>query len=284
MKKTLAMICSAALTLGLLAGCGSSPAETTSGVDQTPEAAVLSGVVATNGSTSMESVLGILAEVFMDEYPAVTVNYSGTGSGTGVETALNGSADIGLASRGLKNSEKANGAVEHIVCLDGVAVIVNPSNPIQDLTLAQVADISSGVITNWSEIGGEDLEISFNGREAGSGTRGAYEEILGVSDICVYDNEFNSTGDIVGAVSMNPNAIGYVSLSAVNKNVIAVSVDGAECTEENIQNGSYPIQRPFVMITKEGTELTEAGQAFLDFATSREAGQYMTMAGAIPAN
>ena len=278
MKKLTSLLLVATMAMTLLVGCGGGEATEPDGAQG------LSGVVEVNGSTSMEAVMGILGEVFMEENPDVIINYSGTGSGTGVETAMNDTADIGLASRSLKDSELEDGAVENICALDGVAVIVNPANPVTDLTMEQIAGISSGKITNWSEVGGEDLEISFNGREAGSGTRGAYEEIVGVEDSCVYQNEFSATGDVMGAVSQNPNAIGYVSLSAVNDSVVSVKVNGVECSEANIQSGEYAIQRPFVMITKEGKALSVAAQAFLDFAMSADSGAYMVEAGAVAAN
>lgn len=273
MKKQTTLGIALALSLGLLAGCSPS-APATSGD-------ILSGVVETNGSTSMESVMGILAEVFMDENPDVTINYSGTGSGTGVQSAMTETADLGLASRAIKDTEKADGAVAHIVALDGVALIVNVNNPVSDLTMEQIAAISKGEITNWSEVGGDDLEISFNGREAGSGTRGAYESIVDVTDQADYQNEFSSTGDIVGAVSQNPNAIGYVSLSAVNDSVKPLMVNGVSCSEETIADGTYLIQRPFVIITKEGRELSPATEAFLDFALSADVADYITEAGAV---
>lgn len=272
MKKVIAMCLSLVLCIGLLAGCG------TSGDTQESE---LSGVVNTDGSTSMEKVVKGLAEAFMEENGGVTVNYSGTGSGAGVEAAVSGTADIGLASRGLKDSEVENGAVAHIVALDGVAIVVNPQNPVADLTVEQIAQIFTGEITNWSQLGGADAPIAVYGREAGSGTRGAFEEIVGVEDACVYINEYSSTGDMVGSVAGNPNAVGYVSLSAVNDTVKAISVNGVVCSEETIRNGSYEIQRPFVMITKEGAELSEAAQAFLDYAKSDAAAEIIALAGAV---
>ena len=272
MKKVFAVCLSLVLCIGLLAGCG------TSGDTQESE---LFGVVNTDGSTSMEKVVKGLAEAFMEENGGVTVNYSGTGSGAGVEAAVSGTADIGLASRGLKDSEVENGAVAHIVALDGVAIVVNPQNPVADLTVEQIAQIFTGEISNWSELGGADAPIAVYGREAGSGTRGAFEEIVGVEDACVYINEYSSTGDMVGSVAGNPNAVGYVSLSAVNDTVKAISVNGVVCSEETIRNGSYEIQRPFVMITKEGVELSEAAQAFLDYAKSDAAAEIIALAGAV---
>ena len=266
MRKVFAMSLSLIMCLVLLAGCGRDK---------------MNGVVNTDGSTSMEKVVKVLGEVFMEENAGVTVNYSGTGSGAGVEAAISGTADIGLASRALKDEEKANGAVAHVVALDGVAVIVNPENNAADLTVEQIAQIFKGEITNWSELGGADAPIAVYGREAGSGTRGAFEEIVGVEDACAYINEYSSTGDMVGSIAGNPNAVGYVSLSAANDTVKAISVNGVVCSEETVRNGSYEIQRPFVMITKEGAELSAAAQAFLDYAMSEEAAEIIALAGAV---
>ena len=248
------------------------------------EPAELSGVVNTDGSTSMEKVIKALAESFMQENPDVTVNYSATGSGSGIEAAVSGTADIGLSSRELKDEEKANGAVANIVALDGVAIVVSPENPVDDLTTEQIAKIFTGEIKNWSELGGEDLDIAVYGREAGSGTRGAFEEIVGVEDACAYTNEYSSTGDVIGSVAGNPNAIGYASLSAVGDQVKAVKVGGVECTEATVKDGSYTIQRPFVMVTKDGTELSPVAQAFLDYAMSADVAEIIAAAGAVAAN
>lgn len=267
MKKGIAMCLSLVMCLGLLAGCG--------GEDK------MNGVVNTDGSTSMEKVVKVLGEVFMEENAGVTVNYSGTGSGAGVEAAVSGTADIGLASRALKDEEKANGAVEHIVALDGVAIVINPQNNVTDLTVEQIAQIFTGEVSNWSQLGGVNTPIAVYGREAGSGTRGAFEEIVGIEDACVYVNEYSSTGDMIGSIAGNPNAIGYASLSAVNDTVKAVKVNGVACSEEAIRDGSYEIQRPFVMITKEGAELSLAAQAFLDYALSDEAAEIIALAGAV---
>ena len=272
MKKAIAMCLSLMMCFGLLAGCGTAENSAEDG---------LSGVVNTDGSTSMEKVVKGLAELFMEENSGVTVNYSGTGSGAGVEAAVSGTADIGLASRSLKDEEKAKGAVEHIVALDGVAVVVHSGNAVTDLTVEQIARVFTGEITNWSELGGADAPIAVYGREAGSGTRGAFEEIVGVEDACTYVNEYSSTGDMIGSIAGNPNAIGYASLSAVNDNVKAVKVNGVDCTEDTIKDGSYSIQRPFVMITKEGVELSPAAQAFLDYALSEQAAEIIALAGAV---
>ena len=228
----------------------------------------------------MESVVKALGEAFMEMNPEVTVNYSGTGSGTGIQSAIDGTCDLGLSSRALKDEEKTNGAVENIVALDGVAVVINPANGVEDLSVEQIAQIFTGEITNWSELGGTDGEIAVFGREAGSGTRGAFEEIVGV-DNCKYTNEYSSTGDVIGNVASNPNAIGYASLSAVDDTVKAVMVNGVAPSEDTVKDGTYEIQRPFVMVTKDGAELSEAAQAFLEFAMSEDAADIIAAAGAV---
>ena len=286
MKKLTCLGLSLALALGLFTGCGSSNQDQGSGSgsqSNTNDSSTveLSGTVNTDGSTSMESVVKALGEAFMELNPGVTVNYSGTGSGTGIQSAIDGTCDLGLSSRALKDEEKQNGAVENIVALDGVAVVINPANGVEDLTVEQIAQIFTGEITNWSELGGTDGEIAVFGREAGSGTRGAFEEIVGVEDACKYTNEYSSTGDVIGNVASNPNAIGYASLSAVNDTVKAVKVKGVSPSEDTVKDGSYEIQRPFVMVTKEGAELSEATQAFLDFAMSADAADIIAAAGAV---
>lgn len=285
MKKLFSLALTAALALSLLAGCGSktngdTDTGSTGSVDAT--ASELTGTVNTNGSTSMEKVMKILIESFAEENPGVTVNYTGSGSGAGVTSAIDGTADLGLASRALKPEEESQGAQAHIVALDGVAVVVNPANPVGDLTVDQIAKIFTGEITNWKDLGGDDAEIAVYGREAGSGTRGAFEEIVGVTDNCKYLNEYSSTGDVIGNVASNPSAIGYASLSAVGDNVKAVKVNGVDCTEATVQDGSYEIQRPFIMITKDGTQLSDAAQAFLDYAESSDVADLIAQAGAVP--
>lgn len=296
MKKKLSLFLALALMVGMLAGCGSNgtttepntdtqqPSDTTTTqqpeqTDDTDEA--LPGIVNTDGSTSMADVMAVLQESFKELHPDVTVNYSGTGSGAGVEAALSGTADIGLASRALKDEEKAEGAVEHIIALDGVAVVVNPANGVDDLSVEDIAKIFTGEITNWKDLGGEDLEIAVLGREDGSGTRTAFEEIVGVEGACVYKNEYGSTGDVIGNVASNPNAIGYASLSAVDDTVKALSVGGVAPSEETVKDGTYEIQRPFVMVTKDGAELSAAAQAFLDYAMSDEVAEQIAIAGAV---
>ena len=252
MKKTLALILTLALSLAALTGCGSkteTPADTntdSSAQTETPAEAALSGSVSTNGSTSMEKVIGALSEQFMADNSGVTVTYDPTGSGAGIEAASNGSADIGLASRALKDEEKAGGLTETVVALDGIAVIVNADSKVENLTVEQIGKIFTGEITDWSEVGGDAGTISCIGREAGSGTRDGFESITGTKDACKLDQELTSTGGVIEAVAGNPNAIGYASLSAVEgKNTVkAVTVGGVACTEETVLNGSYAIQRP----------------------------------------
>ncbi len=269
MKKIIAPVLAAVLALSMLAGCSGSQK---------------GGTVNTDGSTSMADVMGALTEAFKAKEPDITVNYSGTGSGSGISGVLDGTCDIGLSSRELKQEEVDQGAVAHVVALDGVAVVVNPKNPVSDLTTEQIADIFTGKITNWSDLGGADSPIAVYGREDGSGTRSAFEEIVGVEGACTYTNEYGSTGDVIGNVASNENAIGYASLSAVDSSVTAVQVNGVTPSEATVKDGSYTIQRPFVMVTKEGTALSEAAQAFLDFAMSSEAAEYITAAGAVYPN
>ena len=288
MKKTLALILTLALSLAVLTSCGSkteTPADTnTDNSAQTEAPATLSGSVSTNGSTSMEKVIGTLSEQFMADNSGVTVTYDPTGSGAGIEAASNGSADIGLASRALKDEEKAGGLTETIVALDGIAVIVNADSKVENLTVEQIGEIFTGEITDWSEVGGDAGTISCIGREAGSGTRDGFESITGTKDACKLDQELTSTGGVIEAVAGNPNAIGYASLSAVEgKNTVkAVTVGGVACTEETVLNGSYAIQRPFVLVTKTGETLSPAAQAFFDYATSSAASQLIKAAGAVP--
>ena len=277
-----------ALSLAALTGCGSkteTPADTnTDSSAQTEAPATLSGSVSTNGSTSMEKVIGTLSEQFMADNSGVTVTYDPTGSGAGIEAASNGSADIGLASRALKDEEKAGGLTETVVALDGIAVIVNADSKVENLTVEQIGKIFTGEITDWSEVGGDAGTISCIGREAGSGTRDGFESITGTKDACKLDQELTSTGGVIEAVAGNPNAIGYASLSAVEgKNTVkAVTVGGVACTEATVLDGSYAIQRPFVLVTKTGENLSPAAQAFFDYATSSAASQLIKAAGAVP--
>ena len=294
MKKIVALMMALVLALSL-AACSSdagndsqapednSQAPASQPVDEQPSDEI-SGTVNTDGSTSMADVMAAFKESFGDIQPGVTVNYSGTGSGSGITNVLNGTVDIGLASRALTDEEKAEGAVENIVALDGVAIVVNPENTVTDLTIEDIAKIYTGEIANWSELGGADAPIAVIGRDAASGTRGAFEEIVGVKDACKYTNEYESTGEVIGSVAGNPNAIGYASLSAVDESVTAVQVNGVAPSEATVADGSYEIQRPFVMVTKEGTALSPAAQAFLDWAMSADAADEVEAAGCVSPN
>ena len=287
MKKTLAFVLTAVMSLSLLAGCGSkttAPDNTNNDQPQQQTEEKLSGSVSTNGSTSMEKVIGALSEQFMADNSGVSVTYDPTGSGAGIEAASNGSADIGLASRALKDEEKAGGLTETVVALDGIAVIVNADSKVEDLSVEQIAKIFTGEITDWSEVGGEAGKISCIGREAGSGTRDGFESITGTKDACKLDQELTSTGGVIEAVAGNANAIGYASLSAVEgkDTVKAVTVGGVACTEETVLDGSYAIQRPFVLVTKTDASLSTAAQAFFDYTTSTAANDLIKAAGAVP--
>ena len=250
----------------------------------TTAAAKLSGTVATDGSTSMEKVIGALGEAFMEANPDTTFTYNPTGSGSGIQAVQEGRCDIGLSSRALKDAEKEAGLTETVLAYDGIAMIVNPANPVEDLSLEQIADIYTGKITNWSEVGGNDSQIVLIGREAGSGTRGGFEEIAGVVDACQYRQELSSTGDVITTVAQNPDAIGYASLAAVKDTVKALKVAGVTPTEATVKDGTYTIQRPFVLATKTGEKLNDVAQAFFDYVTSADAGEIITAAGAVPAN
>ena len=244
----------------------------------------LSGTVSTDGSTSMEKVIGALGEAFMEANSGVTFTYNPTGSGSGIQAVQEGRCDIGLSSRALKDKEKDAGLAETILCFDGIAVIVSPENSVEDLTLQQIADIYTGKVTNWSEVGGADGEIVLIGREAGSGTRSGFEEIVDVKDACQYRQELSSTGDVIATVAQNPGAIGYASLASVKNTVKAVKVGGVEPGEDTVRDGSYAIQRPFVLVTREGEALGDAAKAFFDYATSAEANDIIVAAGVVPVN
>ena len=290
MKKRILALCMAGLmAVGVLAGCSNNGdgADNSGSPDPNQsqsQPADLSGSVTTLGSTSMDSVMNTLAEQFGLDNPGVTVSVEGGGSSAGVEAASNGTADIGLASRALKDEEKEQGLVETVLALDGIAIIVNADNGVADLTVEQIASIFTGEVTNWSELGGSDLEIACYGREAGSGTRDGFESITGTEDTCVLDQELTSTGAVIEAVRSNPNAIGYASLSAVEgqEGIKAITVGGVECSEATVLDGTYQIQRPFVLVTKEGVDLTPAAQAFFDWATSAAAADLIRSAGAVP--
>ena len=286
MKKVFVTLLSLTMVMSLLAGCGSNEAATddTASEDNQDAQTELSGSVSTNGSTSMESVIGALGEQFMTDNQGVTVTYDATGSGTGIEAAKNGTCDIGLSSRALKDEETAAGLVGTTVALDGIAIIVNADSKVADLTVDQIAQIFTGAITDWSEVGGDAGTISCIGREAGSGTRDGFESIVDVKDSCKYAQELTATGAVISAVEANPLAIGYASLSAVGDTVKMVTVGGVECSEETVKDGSYEVQRPFVFVTNKSVTLSEQAQAFFDFATSADAADLIRTAGAVPVN
>ena len=288
MKKIIAIALTALMSVTALASCGSTAgggaSETTtgSGATQTSAETEVKGTVSTNGSTSMQMVISTLSEQFMNENDGITVTYDPTGSGTGIEAVKNGSTDIGLSSRKLKDSE--SGLTATTVALDGIAIIVNKDSKVEDLTVEQIAGIFTGEITNWNEVGGDDLEISCIGRESGSGTRDGFESVTKTSDKCKLAQELTSTGAVISAVQNNKNAIGYASLSAVDgqSGVKAVKVAGVECSEATVLDGSYAIQRPFVLVTKDGVKLSDAAQKFFDYATSSAASDLIRKAGAVP--
>lgn len=237
--------------------------------------------ISTDGSTSMERVIGSLGEAFSELNDNVNFTYNPTGSGAGINAALEGRCDIGLSSRALKpeEAEKLDGTV---LGLDGIVVVVNPANPVKDLTVEQIGQIFKGEITNWKDIGGNDGPIVLIGREAGSGTRDGFESVTGTEDACKYRQELTSTGDVITTVSQNPNAVGYASLAAVSDKIHVVTVGGVQATKETIQDGEYKLQRPFVLVTRKGEKLSEGAQAFFDFALSDEAKPIIEMAGVVP--
>ncbi len=245
--------------------------------------AKLSGTVALNGSTSMEKVVGIGSEKFMKDHEGVTVTYDATGSGTGVAAAKNGTCDIGLASRALKDSEKKDGLKETTVAIDGIAIIVNEKSPVKNLSMKDISNLYTGAVTDWSAVGGSGT-VAAIGREAGSGTRDGFESITKTKEKCKMSQELTSTGAVIEAVRNNENAIGYASYASVvgQKGIRAVSVDGVECTEENIKNGTYAVKRPFNFITKESAKLSAPAQAFYDFMISPDAAELIKKAGAVP--
>lgn len=291
-KRVLTAILALAMTAAVMTGCQSNETTSSTGTDSTTSTSEssteskteLSGTVATNGSTSMEEVIGALSEQFMADNSGVKVSYDPTGSGTGIEAVKTGSCDIGLSSRALKDEETAAGLKGTTVALDGIAIIVNENSKIDNLTVDQIAQIFKGEVTDWSDVGGDAGTIACIGREAGSGTRDGFESITDTEDKCKLSQELTSTGAVIEGVKNNAGAIGYASLSAVEnaEGVKAITVEGIACTEETVKDGSYKIQRPFVLVTKEGTELSEAAQAFYDFALSADAEALIVKAGAVP--
>ncbi len=282
MKKIIALVLTAVMALSLVA-CGSKNDTNDTNNDNSGSTAI-SGTVSTDGSTSMEKVIGALSESFMAQNGDVTVNYNPTGSGSGITAVQEGTCDIGLSSRALKDEEKSAGLKETVLAYDGIAIIVHPDNPVSDLTLEQIAQLYTGEITNWKDVGGNDAEVVLIGREAASGTRDGFESITGTKDACQYRQELTSTGDVITAVSQNPDAIGYASLASVKDSVKALSVGGVTPSEDTVKDGSYPVQRPFVLVTVEGKELSPAAQAFFDYALSSDAAGIIAKAGAVAAN
>lgn len=274
MKKTFTRVLAAVLgtlvcaSSALLTSCSSGEAKT----------------VSTDGSTSMEKVIGALGEAFEADNSGTTFTYNPTGSGSGITAVLEGRCDIGLSSRALKDDEKAQGLTETVLAYDGIAIIVNPENTVEDLTVDQIAFIYTGEITNWSEVGGADGEIVLIGREAGSGTRDGFESITKTNDSCKYRQELTSTGDVITTVANNPNAIGYASLASVKDTVKALKVGGVTPTEDTVKDGTYLIQRPFVFVTKTDTKLSDTAQKFFDYAMSSAAASIISKAGAVAAH
>ena len=309
MKKNLIKILAAAgmtvLTMGALAGCGNSTAETTAAETKAAETtasatktttaaaatttakatADLKGSISMVGSTSMEKLATALSEVFMEKYPGVTVQAEFVGSGAGIEAVTNGAADIGNASRNLKDEEKSKGIVENIVAIDGIAVVTDPSNKVENLTKDQLIAIYNGTTTSWKDLGGADQPIVVIGRESGSGTRSAFEELLKLEDKCKYSNELDSTGAVMAKVASTPRSIGYVSLDVLDKTVKTLKLENTEPTPENIKAGSYFLSRPFVMATKgDISKQNDNVKALFDYIHSDEGKELVKSVGLIPAN
>ena len=290
-RRSFLAVCGAVAAAGVLTACGGSSSSSTAASSSTASSAssassaasseaALSGTVSTGGSTSMNSVIEALTEGFAEVAPDVTVSYDPTGSGAGITGALEQTLDIGLASRALHDDE--TGVTATTVALDGIAMVVNNENPVSDLSIEQLAQIFTKEITNWADVGGEDGEIVVIGREAGSGTRDGFESIVGVEDACVYDQELTATGAVISAVASNKLAIGYASLSAVGDTVKTLTVEGVECSEATVLDGTYKVQRPFNFITNDSVELSDAAKAFIDFAVSEDAAELIRLAGAVP--
>lgn len=278
-RKAVTTLLTAVVAASLFAGCSGRQPQTA----QTDGDKEASGSVSTDGSTSMEEVIGVLGEAFESEHSGISFTYNPTGSGSGIQAVSEGRCDIGLSSRSLKDEEKESGLMETVLAYDGIAIIVNPENSVSDLSLADIASIYTGKITNWSEVGGGDAEIVLIGREAGSGTRDGFESITGTEEACKYRQELTSTGDVITTVASNPDAIGYASLAAVSDSVKALSVDGVVPGEDTVKDGSYVVQRPFVLVTKTDSQLSDAAQAFFDFATSEDAVELISSAGVVAA-
>ena len=277
MKKLICIALAALMALAVFAGCGeqkddsSSDSSSSSSSASSDAKSKSEGTVSTDGSTSMEKVIGALGEAFEEANKGISFTYNPTGSGSGIEAVTAGRCDIGLSSRALKDDEKSKGLKETTLALDGIAIIVNPQNSVSNLSLDDITKIYTGEVTNWKDVGGSDGEIVLIGREASSGTRDGFESITKTKDKCQYRQELTSTGDVITAVSQNPNAIGYASLASVKESVKAVSVDNVAPSEETVKDGSYVVQRPFVLVTKENEKLSDSAQKFFDYITSRDA-------------
>jgi len=290
-QKWMAFMAASAILVTVLAACSQTPSDSGSGdsgssggSSSTSVPAKLTGTVSTDGSTSMEKVIGALGEAFEGQNDGVTFTYNPTGSGSGIQAVREGRCDIGLSSRNLKDEEAASGLTATVLAYDGIAVIVHPDNPVADLDVETIGKIYTGEITNWKDVGGGDAGIVLIGREAGSGTRDGFESITDTKDACKYRQELTSTGDVITAVSQNPDAIGYASLASVTDSVKTLTVGGVVPTEDTVKDGSYVIQRPFVLVTKADTALSDAAQAFFDYATSPDAAELIANAGAVASN
>lgn len=290
-SKVMALLGACVLALGSLTACGNTESNgdvNTSGTgssqaeNSVQEEVELSGSIQLVGSTSMDKLASALVEGFMEKYPDINVTVEYVGSSAGIESLLSGSADIGNSSRNLKEQELADGAVENVVAIDGIAVCVDPSNTVSGLTKEQLADIFLGEVTNWNQVGGEDMPIIVVGREAGSGTRGAFEELLEVEDLCVYANQLDSTGAVKAKVGSTPGAIGYISMDAVDESVTALALEGVEATVENVKAGNYFLSRPFVMATKgEISQQNELVQAWFEYVLGSEGQEIAASVGLI---
>lgn len=278
MKKIIGTIVLATSVGAIFAGCGAG-----AGSSDTTTKQAEGGTVTTDGSTSMSKVIGALSEAY-ESNTGVTVTYNATGSGSGIQAVQEGRCDIGLSSRSLKDEEKAKGLQETTLALDGIAIIVNPENPVSDMSLDTIKKIYTGEISNWKDAGGNDSEIVLIGREAGSGTRDGFESITYTKDKCKYRQELTSTGDVIATVASNPSAIGYASLSAIKDNVKALKVNGVAPSEETVKDGSYVVQRPFVLVTMKDKELSENAKNFMEYITSKSANEIISGAGVVPAN
>ncbi|HJK12267.1 MAG TPA: phosphate ABC transporter substrate-binding protein, partial [Methanocorpusculum sp.] len=248
----------------------------------TPTSAVTSGTISVAGSTTVLPVAQAVAEVYMDEHLSADIQISGGGSGVGVTSVSSGTADIGMLSRDLKDSEKeGHDFKEYVIGRDGIALIVHPTNTVTELTLSQVKDIYQGTITNWKEVGGSDSEIVLVGRDSASGTREFFTEfVLNDEDAAKTMQELNSNGAVQQSVAQTPGAIGYVSLEYVDDTVKALTIDGVTPSVATVLDGTYTINRPLLMITD--GEPTGLAKSYLDFILSAEGQQILSDNGFVP--